>query len=215
MLEACSLERIDGGPFRVYRTPTGNVYPSVSSVIGHKKSDHLQQWRENVGEEVANKISKESARRGTLIHEKVESFLLTGNFPKFSIFEQTEHEMFKNMVPILEQIDEIIAIEHSMFSDTLKVAGTTDCIARINDRILILDWKTSRSLKTRDMIHGYFMQSAVYGYMAFEQHNLPVFDMRIVMTTESDGVLTFDERVKDWLPEFLKLRRSFKEEFGQ
>jgi PD-(D/E)XK nuclease superfamily len=212
MLESCSLERIDGGEFRLYRTPQGNLYPSVSSVVGFKKSKELLEWRKNVGEEKANQISTAAANRGTLIHSKVEEFLL-GETPKFTMFEETEREMFTNMLPVLRSIDEIIAIEHSMFSDKFRVAGTTDCIARIGKKLFVLDWKTSSRPKTSDSIHGYYLQSAAYAWMARERHGLDIRDMCIVMTTPNDGLFTFTERVIDWLPKFIEIRKEFSDKF--
>ena len=212
MLESCSIERIDGGDFRVYRTPSGNLYPSVSSVVGFKKSKELIEWRERVGEEKANQISHDAAKRGTLIHSKVEEFLL-GKKPVFDIFEDTEQEMFENMLPVLQGIEEVIAIEHSMFSDKFRVAGTADCLAMVDGRPAIVDWKTSSNRKTADMIPNYFLQCAAYAWMARERHGIDVRDIMIVMTTPNDGLLTFREKVIDWLPKFIGIRKEFAEKF--
>ena len=60
---------------RTYFTPDGD-FPSITTLLG-KTSDNqvwLQKWRERVGEEEANRISKEATDRGTLIHEYAEKY---------------------------------------------------------------------------------------------------------------------------------------------
>ena len=52
---------------RFYTTPSGQKYPSITTVIGQQpgKTHGLQQWKDRVGEEQANIISRKAARRGT------------------------------------------------------------------------------------------------------------------------------------------------------
>ena len=66
---------------RVYETPTGNKYPSVTTVTGLLKKDIIQAWRKKVGDEEANKISSTAARRGTRIHTLCEKYLLNEEVP--------------------------------------------------------------------------------------------------------------------------------------
>jgi genome maintenance exonuclease 1 len=57
-LELPKLKRVtnpDGT--RVYETPTGKKYPSVTTVTGLLKKDIITAWRNKVGNEEANKIS--------------------------------------------------------------------------------------------------------------------------------------------------------------
>jgi hypothetical protein len=52
---------IDGKSF--YITPTGNKYPSVTTVIGSSKKHIIEQRRNKVGHEVANRISAQASGR--------------------------------------------------------------------------------------------------------------------------------------------------------
>ncbi|RYZ83336.1 MAG: hypothetical protein EOP04_20165, partial [Proteobacteria bacterium] len=54
---------------RVYRTPAGLYYPSVTTVLSLNSKDSIKRWRKRVGEEEANRISTEAAGRGTRIHQ--------------------------------------------------------------------------------------------------------------------------------------------------
>ena len=53
--ESLPTENIDGK--RYYVTPTGEKYPSVTSVTGLMNRKGIQEWRKRVGAEKANKIS--------------------------------------------------------------------------------------------------------------------------------------------------------------
>ena len=48
-------ENINGK--RNYVTPSGELYPSITTVRGEFSKAAIQAWRERVGEEEANKIS--------------------------------------------------------------------------------------------------------------------------------------------------------------
>ena len=57
---------------RVYVTPNGHTYPSITSVLGSQPKPSLDAWRERVGDEEADRIMKESAKLGTAVHDLCE-----------------------------------------------------------------------------------------------------------------------------------------------
>ena len=48
------VETTDSGRF--YTTPEGNVYPSVTTVLGSFEKEYLQKWIKRIGQDEANKI---------------------------------------------------------------------------------------------------------------------------------------------------------------
>ena len=58
-------EMVDGK--RVYNTPSGDRYPSITTVIGNnaKKQAGLARWRARVGKEEAANSTSRSGGRGT------------------------------------------------------------------------------------------------------------------------------------------------------
>ena len=62
---------------RFYENPEGLKYPSITTVLGRRpdKVKSLNEWRQRVGNEQANKISGKAARRGTVFHNMVEDYL--------------------------------------------------------------------------------------------------------------------------------------------
>ena len=49
--EPSQREVIDGG--RVYVTPAGSVYPSITSILGRQPKPGIEEWRKKVGAEEA------------------------------------------------------------------------------------------------------------------------------------------------------------------
>ena len=68
---------------RFYLTPSGEKYPSVTTVLGSLTKDGIVQWRKRVGEEEANKITRRAANRGTQLHTICEQYIL--NNERFEI----------------------------------------------------------------------------------------------------------------------------------
>ena len=61
---------IDGTRF--YEVPSGKMYPSITSVTSFYNREVFVEWRKKVGDEKANKITRESTFRGTKFHDAVE-----------------------------------------------------------------------------------------------------------------------------------------------
>jgi hypothetical protein len=206
-------KRIDSPEGRKYQTPEGNSYPSVTSIISIMGEEFIRAWKESVGEATANEISRKAATRGTLIHENCENYL-QGKPLTFGMFEQEERKMFENLMPVMESIEEVHAMESVLYSDTLKFAGTVDLIAKINGELCILDWKTSGRYKSSEDIPNYFTQAAAYAYAFWEMTGITVPKIVIAMTTEEFGLLLFKEPVRKWIPEFVEIRKEYARQRG-
>jgi len=191
---------------RVYKTPSGKSYPSVTTVTGLHSKAAIMAWRKKVGEEEANRISNRAATRGTRIHNLCESYLL-GEHVEADIFDQT---IFKSLIPYLDSINNIHALEDPLYSDHLEVAGTVDCIAEYKGKLAVIDFKTSARLKSRDDIHGYFMQTSAYAVAFEERTGIPVGKMIVIMGVDDNDPLIFEEKRDDWIGEFKKLRQDYK-----
>ena len=191
---------------RVYKTPSGSAYPSVTTVTGLHSKASIIAWRKKVGEAEANRISNRAATRGTRIHTLCESYL-RGESAEPDIFDQ---EVYRSLIPHLDKINNIHALEDPLYSDHLEVAGTVDCIAEYNGKLAVIDFKTSARVKTRDNIHGYFMQTSAYAVAFEERTGIPVGKMVIIMGVDDNEPLIFEEKRDDWIEEFKKLRNDYK-----
>lgn len=208
LIQVPAIERIDSPTGRRYRTPDGNLYPSVSTILS-AGMDHsyIDAWKAKVGDKVADEIGRKATTRGTLLHENIENRIM-GRPETFNMFHVEEKQMFKSALPIMDELEEVIALETQLWSDKLRVAGTVDCCARYKGKLRLIDWKTSGRYKSRDDIHSYFLQTAAYAYMIYERTGVAVGEILIVMMTQDDGLLLFEERVSDWLPKFIEMRNG-------
>jgi len=191
---------------RVYQTPTGNKYPSVTTVTGLLKKQSIIAWRKRVGEEEANRISSTAARRGTRIHSLAEKYLLNESVNP----DMFDIEMWNKFKPILHNINNIYALEQSLFSDHLEVAGTVDCIAEYNGKMSVIDFKTSKRIKQRDNIHDYFMQCSAYAVAFEEMTKIPVPQIVILIAVDEEDPLIFVEKRNTWINGFRDLRLEYK-----
>jgi|TARA_R100000482_G_scaffold80696_1_gene31770 genome maintenance exonuclease 1 len=178
-----------------YYTVEDHPMVSITSVTSHYNKEIFKKWRARVGDEEANRISKRSTTRGTQTHELIESHLLN----KEVVFEQPGPKMlFLQAKKALSNINRIYALEESLYSKELGVAGTVDCIAEYTGEsgepeLAIIDFKTAAKPKPRDWIENYFVQAAAYGCMFYELTGIPVKKLVIIMTCENGEVAVYEE----------------------
>ena len=158
-----SLERetIDG--VRYYKVPNQEDLirlVSITSVTSHFNKEIFVKWRKKVGEEEANRITKAATSRGTDMHTLVEHHLKNEDLPKV---QPISDFLFKISKSTLNNINNIHALESSLYSKELGIAGTVDCIAEYNGELAIIDFKTSAKPKPEDWIEHYFVQCMAYG----------------------------------------------------
>lgn len=204
------LVRVDSDAGRVYETPTGEKYPSVTSVVSLHSRDGIKQWRKRVGEDEANRVSTKASKRGTDMHSLCEDYIKTGKAEP-SMFDA---EMFSSIRPHLDKIDNIHCLETQLYSHHLKVAGTVDCIGEYEGRLCVIDFKTASKPKQRDWIHGYFMQTSAYAVMFEELTGIPVGRLLIVMGVDDHEPLIFEEKRNDWIKQFIEVRNQYTNEKG-
>lgn len=172
--------------------------------------DGFFEWRARVGEEEANRISSRAAKRGTAIHSLCEDYLY-GKNPTPSMFDQ---QVFNSLIPHLDKIDNIHALESKLYSDHLQVAGTVDCIAEYEGRLSVIDFKTSRRIKTKEEIPGYFIQTAAYAIAFEERTGIPVSRLVIIMGVDDEDPIIFKDKRDNWVEHFFNLRDAYRKMKG-
>ena len=71
-----ALERVDTDIGRHYLDSNNKPVPSVTTFYQvHQNQKCLIQWRNRVGEEEAERITKQSTDIGTAVHEAIENYL--------------------------------------------------------------------------------------------------------------------------------------------
>ena len=199
-------ENIDGK--RHYITPDGNRYVSITTLLSNLSREGISRWRARVGAEEANRISTKASRQGTGVHSICESYIknedgfLDGRMPN-------EVEMFQSIESLLDCIDDVHCVEGALYSDELKLAGRTDLIAEFDNQLAVIDYKTSRKIKTWEMCHSYFMQGAFYAMAYEERTGIPINDIVIIMAVENEKPLLFKETKDRWIKPLNEVRHKY------
>jgi len=165
-------ETIEG--VRYYKVPTEEELirlVSITSVTSHFNKEIFIKWRKKVGNEQAERITKAATSRGTDMHTLVEQHLKNEELPKV---QPLSDFLFKIAKPQLDRINNIHALEGSLYSRQLGIAGTVDCIAEYDGELAIIDFKTSKKPKPREWIDHYFVQCMAYGCMLYELTGISV-----------------------------------------
>ncbi len=154
---------------RVYVTPSGNL-PSVTTVLsGTANKSELEAWRKAVGDKKADQIRDEATALGSLMHEHLENHLQGIARPKGNnLVRIMAHNMADSIINRgLVDVDEIWGIEAPLYYPELY-AGTADLIGVFKGAPALMDFKTTKKMKTVDMIEDYGLQLAAYS----EAHNI-------------------------------------------
>ena len=196
-------KRIDG--FRFYDI-NGKNYPSITTVLGIRKSEALKGWREKIGESVANWEMGRAARRGKSFHTLVEQYL-KGETP--SIRDVLPLGLFKLLKPYIDQIDNIHLLEAIMYSKKLTVAGQVDCVAEYNGKLSVIDFKTANKERQEDWIDNYFLQTTAYAHMYEETFGTPIEQIVILIASEDGTTQSFIKNKADYEKELGKAIQGF------
>jgi len=201
-------ETIDG--VRYYKVPTEEELlklVSITSITSHFNREIFINWRKKVGEEEAEKITKAATSRGTDMHSLVENYLDNKDLP--SVAPMADF-LFKIAKTNLNRINNIYALEGSLYSKQLGIAGTVDCIAEYDGELAIIDFKTSKKPKPREWIEHYFVQCMAYGCMLYELTGISVKKLVIIMACENGECVVYEERDKS---KYIKLLTEYIRKF--
>jgi genome maintenance exonuclease 1 len=202
-------EMIDGK--RYYGIEGGEKFPSVTTVLSNRynpeKKEGLRKWREKVGDEEANRITRYATKRGTGMHNICERFMLNEE----NIYRNempTAIQLFKQIKDILvDNINEVYGNEVPLYSTTLRTAGRTDVICQYNGVNSIVDFKTSGRDKNVEWIEDYFLQSTAYAYMVQEMYNLNVPQIVIIIAVEEgeNKNQVFIKKTRDYMDQMVSI----------
>ena len=182
------LKTVNENGKRFYKTPSGN-YPSVTTVTGFKKNKFFAEWR--------RKNPKESVRvtsRGNKLHSLIEDYLNNEFNPETDKGKVTPDtlELFLQLKPELDKIDNIHALEVALWSDTLGLAGRVDCVGEYDGKLSIIDFKGSTRSKRREDIFNYFQQATAYAIAWQERTGMVVDNFAILVSCEDGEVQVFE-----------------------
>ena len=177
------------------------AYKSVTTIISEKSDTQwLDDWRDRIGHEEANAITTMAGNRGTDIHEMAEKYVRGQEW--WDGRTSININDFRKLIPLLDaKISNIRGTELKLFSHHLKAAGTCDLVCNWNNEIAIVDYKTSRRMKTKDDILGYLIQATAYAVMFQELYGTRVDKIVVIILVDGeDAPLVFEEQPSHFFP---------------
>ena len=203
---------------RVYATPDGEFYPSITTVIGNnaKKQAGLAKWRKRVGKEKAAAISSRSASRGTKFHSITEDYLNNElDIEKYKdsplpvvMFEQTKNTF--------DRIGNIYLQEAFLYSKHLEVAGRVDLVAEFDGELSIIDFKTSAEPKREAYLYDYFVQETAYACCFQELYSLTVKKLVTIVACENgETQVVIKPPKKEYLLKLIAYIDEYQTKYGK
>ena len=188
---------------RVYITPQGNKYASVTTVLSDYNKSSIDNWKQRVGEEVATAVSNKAKTRGTAVHSAIEYYLKNESVPSDILLPDVK-SLYVRMKPELNKINNIHCLETRMYSDRLRLAGTVDCIGEYDGVLSVIDFKTAKKEKKFDQILNYFMQGSAYAEMFREHTGIKIDQIVILIGVDtSNQAQVFTVKADDYVDDLM------------
>ena len=197
------------GKYRFYDI-NGTNYPSVTSILGVRKKVELQQWRDKIGENVANWEMGRAARRGTATHNLIENYIKGEPLEEKSVLPLG---LFKLMKPYIDQIQNIHCLETVLYSSKYKLAGQVDCIAEYNGKLSVIDFKTANKERKEEWIDNYFLQCTAYALMYEELFKKEIDQIVVIIGGEDGSIATYIKEKKDYIKKLETVIEDFYKMF--
>lgn len=150
---------------RHYHCPeTDTLVPSVTTILdATMDKSGILEWKEFVGEKKAEQIKQEATELGSFVHEHIEKYIMDVERPRGTHIMRVQAKKMADQIIIngLKHVDEVWGQEVGLYYPGLY-AGTTDLVGIYKGKPAIMDHKTAKKIRTRDMIEAYFYQISAY-----------------------------------------------------
>jgi genome maintenance exonuclease 1 len=183
-------QKTDENGKRFYSTPSGAVYPSVTTVVGWEKNAFFAKWRAENPQESVRVL-----KRGNDLHKLMEDWISTG-----VLAESNETYLALQLQGHLKNFGRIYGQEIALWSDLLRLAGRTDCIAEYRGKLSVVDFKGSTRAKRIDDIEQYFLQATAYAIMWQERTGIAINQIVILISCEDGITQEIIRNTNDYVP---------------
>jgi len=184
----------------------GVKLPSVTTVTGWEKRKFFAKWRRENPRESVRVTS-----RGNKLHSVIEDYL---NNKKIDLQEipPNECDLFIQLKPELDRIDNIRALEVPLWSKKIGLAGRVDCIAEHAGELAIIDFKGSTRTKEENQIDNYMLQATAYALMWEDMTGEAIKKFKILVSCESGETQVFSDTPVKWVRGLYNCIKKYKEE---
>lgn len=163
--------------------PAGIVLPSVttvgSSMAPVGKTMALINWRKKVGDEEANRRTRQATERGNWLHGVLEDLFNGEDIEEHLAKCQQFAPYYFSIQEFLETIGEPVLIESAIAwycpARQIGYSGTFDMLATMKDgSYALLDWKTSYKAKKDSQLGDYRMQLGAYAQAIEQMYDIEI-----------------------------------------
>ena len=201
-------EEIDGA--RHYALDNEKL-PSVTTILdatdSAEKRESLEKWRQRVGENKAQEIVSNSAKRGTAVHKYLEHHVKGGKILDLTDLGTEARHMAETIIAKgFTDLSEIWGSEAVLFYPGLY-AGQTDLCGIYQGRESIIDFKQSNKPKREEWIDNYYHQGAAYAMAHNYMHGTSIEQIVILMCTPDNFFQRFilnGSRFREYMWKWLK-----------
>ncbi len=208
-----------------YTNPQGVRYPSATTMLGKLEpfegSRGYDNWINKIKNEdkvdisgakaIAKHTSRIAMSNGSTVHHTIEHYL--NNKTTDIKLPLLVNAHLQNIKPLLHNINNISCTEIPLYSDSIKLAGTADCVAEYDGVPSVIDFKTSNKKKDESYIENYFLQVTAYCIMWKELTKQTIRQI-VILISSNDGNLQefvrkpseYDELLSEKLAKFEEIR---------
>jgi hypothetical protein len=135
-----------------YKNANNERVPSVTTVLGQWgiKTRPLIHWAYKQGEKGVDLYAKEEAQVGSCVHEMIDCDIKAKKFDSSgytSKFIEQSTLPFENYKTWKKRVNfNPVETEISLISEKYQFGGTIDCIAVIDEKLCLVDWKTGKDV---------------------------------------------------------------------
>lgn len=174
-------------------------------------SQELLREQIEIGAKAHTKFKDEAATMGSLVHDFAENYIKyeLGIVKEKMVIDKKADERVKNgILAFLQWVDEhkikFIASEQLLYSKKHKYFGLADCIAKVDGKMTLVDFKTSNYLGI-----DYYAQAAAYAFADSEESGREYHQVMIAKFNKETGdfevVIRDKEQMKEDYKAFLGL----------
>ena len=189
---------------------SNEILPSVTTILQAtqtaEKIASLARWKAKVGENEAERVKNEAAKRGTAMHEYLEYYIQEKKLLDLSDEGQAARSMAQAIIDqgLKTDAQEIWGSEVTLFYPGLY-AGQTDLCGIYSGRESIIDFKQTNKPKRREWVEDYFLQLAAYA-MAHDVIYGTCVDQGVILMCSKDG---FFQKFTTNGQEFTRFKHKF------
>ncbi len=163
----------------------GVKVPSVTRVVDGCFPKDLTHWALSIGQEEYDKVINDALEVGNDTHQWIEDYINYGHACEDTDGLWRCNHILKPVKAFLKWEEEYnpewVDAERKVYCDKYKYAGTVDAVAKINGRVCVIDFKTSKKI-----YKPYHLQVTAYAQAIKRMDGLRRWPLGIILRLDKE-----------------------------